>query len=239
LGPEALVFSLNQGCNGAFVAMKVASRHLLSEPGGSILITGADRFEATLFDRWSSDHGTIYGDAAAAVVVSGREGPFRILCLEVEQGSDLEQMYREATPGPEHDGSARLDYDVGAAKRAYLAENGTSQIETVFATTLGRLREKLLKAFPLDEQPASRVVYPNVGAGISAGFYVRAFGDLAREDGWAFGRSIGHTGVSDQIVGLVHLLRTGELQPGERVLLVGAGNGLSAAVMLVELVGSP
>ncbi|MEV0847184.1 ketoacyl-ACP synthase III family protein [Streptomyces sp. NPDC049954] len=235
LDPRALSFSLNQGCNGAFVGMRLAADHVRHHPDASALVVGADRFEGSLFDRWSSDHGTVYGDAASAVVLSSRPGPIEVLLLEVEQGSELERMYRDESPAPEDADNPGRDYDVGSAKRAYLERFGDSEIRSVFADTLGRLREKLLARYPLDHHPARYVVYPNVGAGISAGFYENSFGDLAQANAWDYGRAIGHTGVSDQVLGLADLVHRELLAPGDRVLLIGAGNGLSAAVMLVEI----
>jgi 3-oxoacyl-[acyl-carrier-protein] synthase-3 len=233
--PDALAYSLNQGCNGAFVAAKVALSHLHSGDGTNVLVAGADRFEETLFDRWNSDLGTVYGDAGSAVLLSTVPGALRVLCLELESGTELEEMYRNTAPSAEHDGSARLDYDVGAAKRSYFSRQGRDGLQSIFTATLGRLRAKLVADHALDKAPAAYVLYPNVGAGISAEFYERAFADLARRDLWDYGRSIGHTGVSDQFVGLAHLLDSQALATGDRVLLVGAGNGLSAGVMLLEM----
>jgi 3-oxoacyl-[acyl-carrier-protein] synthase-3 len=232
---DALAYSLNHGCNSEFLAAKVAVSLLQGGAGGHVVVAGADCYENTLFDRWNSDLGTIYGDGASAMVLSTEPALMKILCLEVESGTTLEEMYRDPQPSPESEGSARAEYDVGSAKRAYFDRRGRDELEAVFTATLGRLREKLVEGFALDERPAAYVVYPNVGAGISAAFYRNAFGDLARRDVWEFGRSIGHTGVSDQLIGLEHILESGALQTGERVLLVGAGNGLSAAVMLLEL----
>jgi 3-oxoacyl-[acyl-carrier-protein] synthase-3 len=236
--PEALAYSLNHGCNSEFLAAKVAVALLQGGAESHVVVAGADCYENTLFDRWNSDLGTIYGDGASAMVLSAEPALMKILCLEVESGTTLEEMYRDPQPSPESEGSARAEYDVGSAKRMYFDRRGREEFESIFTATLGRLREKLIEGFALDESPAAYVVYPNVGAGISAAFYRNAFGDLARRDVWEFGRSIGHTGVSDQLIGLEHILESGALQRGERVLLVGAGNGLSAAVMLLEMTGT-
>jgi 3-oxoacyl-[acyl-carrier-protein] synthase III len=235
LDSQALVFSLSQGCNGAFVAMKLAAEHVRRHPRSTALVVGADRFEDSLFDRWSSDNGTVYGDAASAVVLASRPGPIEVLHLDVEQGSELEQMYRLSEPTAEDASDPGRDYDVGSAKRAYLERHGDAAIRSVFARTLGSLRERLLVNHALIDQPARYVVYPNVGAGVSAGLYQDVFGDLAESDAWEYGRSIGHTGVSDQMLGLSDLLKRGLVSVGDRVLLIGAGNGLSVAVMLVEV----
>ncbi|WP_426624813.1 ketoacyl-ACP synthase III family protein [Leifsonia sp. McL0607] len=237
LDPNAIVFSLNQGCNGAFVAMKMGADHVRHHPGSSALVIGSDRFEDSLFDRWSSDHGTVYGDAASAVILSTSPGPIEVKHLDIEQGSALERMYRFKEPSAEDVNDPRRDHLVGSAKRAYLQEHGDGEIREVFAQTLGALRERLMVRHPLLERPARYIVYPNVGAGVSAGLYQDILGDLAEEHLWEYGRSIGHTGVSDQILGLAELLDRGALRPGDQVLLIGAGNGLSVATMLLEIRG--
>ncbi|AND17134.1 ketoacyl-ACP synthase III family protein [Rathayibacter tritici] len=235
LSSAALAFSLSQGCNAAFVAMRIAADHLRLHPRSAALIIGADRFGGSLFKRWSSDSGTVFGDAASAVVLAPRPGPLEILHLDVEQGSELERLYRFEQPSEENGQEPGRDYDVSSAKRAYLRQYGDDRIRSVFAQALGSLRSRLLARFPLLERPARFVVYPNVGRGISASVYEDIFGGLAEANCWEYGRSIGHTGVSDQILALSDLVERKVLSVGDRVLLIGAGNGLSVAVMLVEV----
>lgn len=122
-----------------------------------------------------------------------------------------------------------------SAKRAYRRQYGDDRIRSVFAQALGSLRSRLLARFPLLERPARFVVYPNVGRGVSASLYEDVFGGLAKVNCWEYGRSIGHTGVSDQILALSDLVDRKVLSVGDRVLLIGAGNGLSVSVMLVEV----
>jgi 3-oxoacyl-[acyl-carrier-protein] synthase-3 len=54
-----------------------------------------------------------------------------------------------------------------------------------------------------------------------------------------FGRHRGHLGVNDHVAGLHHLVDTGQVGPGDRVLMVsnGAGTGITCAV--VEIVADP
>ena len=66
----------------------------------------------------------------------------------------------------------------------------------------------------------TRVIYGNV-----AGYLVEALteplGISMDQTTWQFGRGIGHTGASDQLLSLNHLLVTGQLAPGDHVLLAG------------------
>jgi 3-oxoacyl-[acyl-carrier-protein] synthase III len=234
LDTRALALSINSGCNSAFLATLMAGSYLGCGQASHALVVGSDMFGNSLFDRFRSDLGAVYGDAAAAILLSTEKGMFRILHLDIEAEPQLEEMYRDELASAETLDSAVSEYDVGAAKRCFLARKSRDHFVDLFSNCLARLRKRLLASSDLEERRARVVVYPNVGEGLSAPLYVAAFGDLAERDHWQFGRSIGHTGVSDQFLGLAQLEKTGSLRPCDRVLLIGAGNGLSVAAMLLE-----
>ncbi|WP_407315344.1 ketoacyl-ACP synthase III family protein [Pseudomonas sp. nanlin1] len=235
LPPSALAFSLNQGCNALFAAFKTLLPGVRSGALGEALVIGADCFNGSAFDRWNSDLGTLYGDGASAVRLSLQPGPLKILFLDIEAGAGLEGLYRNASALPETPESSHSLHQIGDAKRAWFDQHGRERFQALFDQTLGRLRDRLLAKHDLLRQPARYVVYPNVGAGVSAGLYTRWFADLAQHDHWGYGRSIGHTGVSDQLLGLADLLQGGQLRPGDQLLLIGAGNGLNVSALLLEV----
>ncbi|PIL19184.1 hypothetical protein P775_16075 [Puniceibacterium antarcticum] len=222
--------SISQGCNGAFVAASIAFDLISSGVPGEHIIVGSDRFSGSAFDRINSDLGTLYGDGAIAIRMGSSKGVYRVLCMVLESETGLESMYRDTKTSVEGPG----DHDVKSSKRAYLDRVGRKGFNSLFVPALHRLRSILLDQVDLASSPAEYVVYPNVGAGLSAQLYAGAISDLAHRDMWEFGRSIGHTGTSDQFLGLWELNRTGNLSSGDRVLLIGAGNGLGLAAMVVE-----
>lgn len=230
LASDARAMTISQGCNGAFIAASIACDMIRAGIAGDHLIVGADRFSGSAFDRWNSDLGTLYGDAAAAIRLSSRPGPMRVVFWALEGEPELEEMYREAEPSPE----GPADHMIKEAKRDYLARHGREHFNGLFTGALARLRARLIEAVDLVEKPALAVIYPNVGAGLSAALYERIFGDLARRSAWDYGRSIGHTGTADQLAGLCNLIEDGAMRPGDRVLLLGAGNGLSLAACVLE-----
>jgi 3-oxoacyl-[acyl-carrier-protein] synthase-3 len=230
LASDARAMSISQGCNGAFIAASIACDMIRAGIPGDHLVVGADRFSGSGFDRWNSDLGTLYGDAAAAIRLSHRPGKMRVAFWALEGEPELEEMYREAEPSPE----GPDDHRIKEAKRTYLERHGREHFNTLFTGALERLRSRLIEAVDLVRSPAAFVIYPNVGAGLSAALYEKTFGDLARRSAWDYGRSIGHTGTSDQIAGLCNLIDEGALGRGNRVLLIGAGNGLSLAAFVLE-----
>lgn len=230
LPTTARVMGISQGCNGAFIAASLACDMIGAGLSGDHLVIASDRFSGSGFDRFGSDLGTLYGDAAVAARFGPDGGRYRVLALVTEAEPALEEMYRDHAPADE----GPTDHDIKSAKRAYLDRLGRDHFDRLFVAALGRLRDRLLVQFDLRRDPARTVIYPNVGAGLSAQLYARAFGDLARSDHWAFGRSVGHLGSADQFVGLWDIDGTDPPDPGERLLLIGAGNGLSLAAMLLE-----
>jgi 3-oxoacyl-[acyl-carrier-protein] synthase-3 len=234
LSTGALTLSVNSGCNSAFLATVTAVSVLSCGQVSHALVAGGDVFSKSVFDRFRSDLGAVYGDAGSAILLSTEIGLFRILHLDIQAEPRLEEMYRDEVPMVETHESAASEHNVGAAKRSFLERKGREHFVQLFSDCLARLRERLVASSDIVARPAAVVVYPNVGEGLSAPLYVAAFGDLAERDHWKFGRSIGHTGVSDQFLGLADLESSGALRVGDRVLLIGAGNGLSVAAMLLE-----
>ena len=56
---------------------------------------------------------------------------------------------------------------------------------------------------------------------------------------WSFGRTVGHLAASDQVVSLEHLLTSGELGPGDRLLMLGVGPGITLSCAVIEIISSP
>ena len=56
---------------------------------------------------------------------------------------------------------------------------------------------------------------------------------------WELSRTIGHTGVADLFIGLEHLWTTGQVTPGDHVMLIGAATGMEAGCAVVEITASP
>lgn len=230
LNSRTRVFSLNQGCNGAFVCASIAIDMISAGLEGDHIIIGADRFSGSGFDRFNSDLGTLYGDAAFSARFSADKGKYRVVCMVLESEPGLEGLYRNSEFAEESD----EDHNIKSAKRDWLDKHGREGLNDLFIPALERLRNRLLSEVDLLANPASYIIYPNVGAGISANLYTQVLSDLGKENLWKFGRSIGHTGTSDQFLGLWDLDNQDILKSGERVLLIGAGNGLGLAGLLIE-----
>jgi 3-oxoacyl-[acyl-carrier-protein] synthase-3 len=231
---SAPVLAVQQGCNGLLQAVVALAPLCRATPGQHVLLTGADRFEASGFDRWGSDYGLIYGDAAVAVTLSAQEGFARLLHLAIDGAPELEALHRDAAPSPETPESWLHEYDVRRSKKTFLIAQGLDGFITPLNAALARLRADLL-AHPSWNGPVEWVLTPFVGAKIREPTYEAAFGSLGRQSGWQIGKTLGHLGTADGWVGLTELRRHGMIKRGDRVLIISAGVGFSCGLALIEI----
>ena len=82
------------------------------------------------------------------------------------------------------------------------------------------------------------VGHPNVGKGV-AQIRDAAFGVDASVTTTDWGLRTGHMGAGDQFGGLTHLLETGKVRPGDRVLLSGAGAVWNFGAAVLEITAVP
>lgn len=231
----ALAWSTSFGCNGLVISVLQAA---LLQPSlkTPVLAVGADRFDGTGFNRWTSDQGLVYGDAASAVALSGKSGFAELLYLAVDYAPELEALHRHPTPTYLEAGAA---WDITACKRGYIDAYGGSAF---FDALNGLLddAEAGLKHF-LEHQGITlkAVVTPFVGESIRATTYDARFHPMAALNTSAFGASVGHTGTSDPFLGFAHLIDSKAVEPGDHVLLIGAGAGFSISAMVVRLNARP
>lgn len=81
----------------------------------------------------------------------------------------------------------------------------------------------------VDAGELARVVFVNAGAPFVDLGIMQPLGLPMAKSTWDFGRTVGHLGACDQVVSLHHLLATGQLSAGDRVLMVGGTQGYNAA----------
>lgn len=225
--------AVQQGCNGLMQAMILLAPQCRAHPRRPALCVGADRFEASGFDRWRSDYGLLYGDGAAAVALSASGGFAKLLHLAIEGVPALEEMHRDQTASPESPDSWIDEYDVRRSKKAFLARYGTAGFTDPLRAALERLKAGLL-ANPGWTGRADWLFTPFVGANIRVPLYETIFGPLARASGWEIGRTLGHLGTIDGWAGLARLREAGLTAPGDRVLILAAGVGFSCGLALIE-----
>lgn len=231
----ALAFGTTFGCNGlAIGAMQAA----LMRDGldGPAMLVAADRFQNSGFDRWGSDQGLAYGDAAAALLLSSKPGVAEIRYLAIDYIPELEMMHRSSTPEYPQSSSK---WDITRTKKQYIDLHGGKAFFDRLNQALDRLEANVKMFLSAQNISLKAVVTPFVGRSIRATTYDARFNPLAPINTSDFGASIGHTGTSDQFIGLSYLIDSDILKPKQHALLIGAGAGFSLSAMIVRFTAKP
>lgn len=231
LSGQVPALAIQQGCNGLMQAVSMTMSKGAVE---SALFVGADCFHNSGFDRWRSDYGLIYGDAAAAFVLSRKSGFARILHTAIDGVPALEELHRDHEQQPETQTSWQTEYDVRRTKRAFLQKHGTAGFVDPLIAALQRLRSSLVSN-PHWRGEADILLTPFVGDKTRHATYEHVFGHFAPYNAWEIGKTLGHLGTTDAWVGLNQLRHQGTLYAGQHVLIISAGVGFSCSATLLEI----
>ncbi len=240
VGNDVPAFEVRLGCNGIFAGLELAAPRMASmEPDETVLLTTAENFSSPLIDRWNGAPGIAVGDAGSALLLSRRPGFARVLSVGSMAMPELEQLNRGDKPlYPWTEGANTEKVDMKARALSFrqdvmpLADAAEVQTRAQLGVIERTLREADRK---LDDM--TRVIYGNV-AGYLIEALVQALGVPMDRTTWQFGRGIGHTGASDQLLSLNHLLVTGQLGPGDHVLLCG-GAPATVSSAVIEILDVP
>jgi hypothetical protein len=86
---------------------------------------------------------------------------------------------------------------------------------------------------------ATRIAYNHSSRQHMEDGVLRTLGMEIDRSNWEFGRHLGHLGPSDQVVSLDHMLVSGELIPGDHLLMLGISPGLNVAEAVVRILAAP
>jgi 3-oxoacyl-[acyl-carrier-protein] synthase-3 len=154
---------------------------------------------------------------------------------------ELEGMHRGdeplfppgATTGRFMDFAGRIEH-FGFTNRDNMRHWGLSLLKA-----RSELVDRVLDEAGIDITGVSRIAY-NHGSRehVEDGLLSMLDLPLAKSN-WEFGRGLGHLGASDQLVALTNMLGTGELQPGDHLLMLGVAPGVSVAGAVVQILDVP
>ncbi|MGW1009343.1 ketoacyl-ACP synthase III family protein [Streptomyces termitum] len=234
LGPtlNSMPMTVAAWSNGSLASLDVAASTLIARPDvPSALLTLADRF-APPSDRWYTSPGMVFGDGAAAAVVTRGSGRLRLRSLVSETDTVLEGLSRGAEPFRTAPGEKP---DMRRRTREFLA-TGEVSLRDVQNRSVERTRSVVGRALAEADVAPDAVdwlVTPFVGRTLHRESFVRHLDIAPRDSLHELGLTIGHLGPCDQLYGLDHLLKNDLLNPGDRILVIGTGMGFtfSAAVL--------
>ncbi|MFC0037780.1 ketoacyl-ACP synthase III family protein [Actinomadura rayongensis] len=237
VGGDVPGLEIRQGCNGMFAGLDVAASYLHAVPErGSALLVAADNYGTPLLDRWRPGLGLALGDAATAVVLTKRPGFAQVLSVGSTTIPEGEEMHRSGEPVFPPGATVGRTQDFGARAEHYNAKRpaGSAALKEL-PDRITKLAFQVLDEAGVGIDQVTRVGYVNHSREIVEQRCMALLGLPLSKSVWEYGRTIGHCGASDQFLAFHHLLATGELLPGDHMLLVGMAPGvvLSAAVIKV------
>lgn len=236
-GGRVHAVEIRQGCNGVFSAFELAASYLHADPQReSALLVAADNYGTPLMDRWSMGSGFIAGDAGSALVLSKRPGfaELRSVCsTTIPEG---EEMHRGGEPmfPPGITLGRPLDFAARFQKYHARPSAGASALARIPAE-IAELVERTLTEAEITIADVTKVAFINYSREIVEQRCMAPLGLPMERSTWDYGRTIGHCGASDHVLSLANAVATGEMGPGDHMLMLGMAPGvvLSAAVVRV------
>ncbi|MBI2701604.1 MAG: hypothetical protein CK429_26395 [Mycobacterium sp.] len=247
VGGNAPAVGIEAGCNSTLLGFSLAAGYLALLPApGAALIAGADNWGAPEFDRYgyaegATDRGSALGDAASAVIVSTEAGFARVESLVNGSLPDFEGMCR--LPGPLF--PLRFDLaaaaDVAARTRSFIRRypEKLPKLMCEFLRTRSDLIVQALADAAVEISDVRRVTHVFSGTSKYIEALLAPFGKPTEAGMLEFGRDLGHLSVSDHPAALTHLLVTGQVDVGDRILMVNNGTGMSITVAVVCIESVP
>jgi 3-oxoacyl-[acyl-carrier-protein] synthase III len=242
LGRDGLAIHLREGCQGMVSAIDVAASYLLASDGRrAALVTAADNWGHPLADRWRCQPNTVLSDGAAAMVLAKGRGFARVHSVATTSVPEMEELARGDAPlfppGVTVGASLnlypkmlRLAGGVSFHEMFELVQRGHADVVGQVLDEAGITPEKVTRvsmSFSVSEQYVKEIVEP--------------LGFAGEQTTWLldYGRTIGHIGTADPLVGLARLLETGALVPGDHVLLLASSWMMARTCAVIEIVDTP
>lgn len=232
---DCLPIEIRTACAGAIVGIELIGRWF--DGHGKGLVTASDAWRLPLFDRWNSDSGLAYGDGAAAAVIGPDPGPFRVLSTSVVTDAHLEQMHRghERTSMPVYGTADPID--LRARVGGFTETHSIDEFWSRNAAALSRCAETALGDAATHHGDIATWIVPNFGNVLLRKQCFEPLKIRAEQTLVELGRTIGHTGAADPLLGLDLLRRSKALHPGDRIMLTGIGVGFTWGCAVVEYTG--
>jgi 3-oxoacyl-[acyl-carrier-protein] synthase III len=238
---DAPAIGIGQGCNGMLAALELAACYLTaSQERTTALLAAADNCTSPQLDRWRSSPGFLPADAASALLVGTRPGFARLASVGSVTIPELEPLHRGDEPLFPAGGATGRMIDL-RRRGEYFRTHGMllAEVAETVAKVQGELIERLLAEAEITLVDLSRVVYVNAARYLTEHWFTKPLGVPLSKSAFDFGRNVGHAGASDQTLSLEHLVATGQVGPGDHVLLAGLAPGMSIAAAVIEILERP
>lgn len=232
----APAFDVQQRCNGALGALELAATYLRGtgdSAGDAALVTTADRFSMPSIDRWNALGIGFHADGGAAAVVSTQGGFARVLATATVADNTLEVTARGREPFTANPTAEAID--LTARFRDFSATPGSRAAMHRVREVGETAKKRVLKDAGVTRDDVAWVIVSANRGTRGDGEFLDRLGFPASRTSRDFGRTTGHLGAADQFAALHHLRSTGEIRPGDLVLMIGGGAGYTCTTVLLEM----
>lgn len=236
-GAGTPVFEVRQGCNGMLASLDLAASYLTAHAEcDTALLAAADNFKSPRLSRWRGyGPGTVIGDAGSAMLLSASGGFAEVKSVNQTTIPELEGLHRGGEPLFDPYQKSTIDM-VRRARHFSRREIPLNDVNrTIGERQVDVIKQSLAEA-EVELGQIDKVISVNQGKYLLAQFLLDPLQFPESKSNWDFGRTVGHLGANDHAVTLDHYLATGQLKPGDHVLLAGAAPGfvVSGAVLRVN-----
>ncbi|MET9734657.1 ketoacyl-ACP synthase III family protein [Streptomyces sp. NPDC006458] len=229
---------VKQGCLGMIASLEMAASRLIANPThDAALITTGDNYSTPGVERWRASGLFVLADAGSSVVLSRRSGFAELLAVGSLSDSSMEILHRagEELFPPGVTRGRGLNFAERAEKvREQWAEGQAPPIKN-FGDRVAEITERTLKEAEVTFDQITKVCHVGMGRPALEAMFLLPLDVPEEKTVWEYISTIGHTGAADLFLGLEHVWRTGQVVPGDHVLLIGASTGMEAGAAVVRI----
>ncbi|MGD3110224.1 ketoacyl-ACP synthase III family protein [Streptomyces sp. YGL11-2] len=242
LGTPITAMEVKQGCQGMLSSLVISAHRLACDPEKSaVLLTAADNYSAPLVNRWTTSRLSIFGDGAAAAVVSRNDGFARLLSVGTHSAPAMESLHRGSEPifPPAVTVGRELDYE--ARVKFWMEEwaNGNTPPMEHPGEVLQRALDEALRDAGITADEITRVCHPSATLDALRDQFLDPIGFTVDRGIWEHTKRVGHISAADVFIGLEHLWKSRQVHPGDKVLLFTGSPGFEAGCAIFEIVSEP
>lgn len=229
-------FEIKQMSNGGLCAMHLASCINAAHPDleQSFVLSASERYTLPGIDRWKTDPGTPYGDGAAAILLSSRPGSIRVANVVLSADSSLYGLHQS---NPVHTTAPFVNggyVEFLSSKNLFMETNSLSSVISRVSAGQTAVITEALQETNLSIEEIDHFVIPHFGKRRIESIYT-PLGIAIEKTQFDWSKNIGHLGAADQFAGLDHLINSGKLEAGQKVMLLSVGAGYTWGSSVLEI----
>jgi 3-oxoacyl-[acyl-carrier-protein] synthase-3 len=225
--------------NSAIAGLATAADRLTLGHDQAVLVAAGDRFGDVGFPRWSTDYGIVYGDGAAAAVLTREPGIAQVVAIADFSDGSMEAAQRGHSPFRPASLAATCPLAVDRRKSEWLASTPRSVAVARTAAGTTDVVKRALSDAHLDLDDLAYLCAPHYGRHLTQTQILRPLGITEDRTATQLGLDLGHLGAADQLVALHHLLTTHAVRPGDHIMLLGAGIGMTWTATILTITAIP